>query len=805
MKKHLTYFIFLLISLCSFAHEKGILDGYITYGEEGIPFASVVIDELKQGILTDEKGYFFIEEIPSGSYTLKIAATGFRLYEQKIEIRDDEVTNVNVQLIEDVLMLDAVVITATRNLVTKQEAPAIVNVVTAKTFENTQSVSLAEGIIYQPGIRLENNCQNCGFSSIRMNGLDGPYSQILIDSRAIFSALNGIYGLDQIPASMIDRVEVMKGGGSALFGANAIAGTINIITKDPKKSMYQINTNHALIGGRIGDNIISANASIVSKDLQSGLNFFGIFRDRNPYDHNSDGFSEITLLENNSFGLKGYYKVNERKRFELELHTIKEFRRGGNLFKNPAHLTDVTEQLDHQTVGGQVSYEINSKNDKRHFESYFSLQTTKRLSYYGGGGNVDFTQAENQADSSLLLTEQSLAAKYYGNTDDLSLVGGIQYSYDIDSLFKRKANFVSGVEWQYNNVVDRLPGYNREIDQKVSNIGVYAQFQCMPFPKTTLLAGLRSDNTLINGTYNFGIGAVQNTDLTVNAINPRVNLKYDITKKLALRLSYATGFRAPQAFDEDLHIATIGGEAQFIRLSEDLKKEISNSFNASLVYTKTFKKTQTIWTLDGFYTILNNQFVNEVLPTSNAEHFSLVEKRNGDGATVRGVNLEAMIAPSSKLQIQTAVTLQQALYHEEETIWSPENTANQDSVVSTNQMLRSPNVYGYLTITYSPIDNFTTTLSSVYTGSMLTPHIINVDNEFTVLKETRDFAELNLKLGYTFNIKGENKIQISGGIQNIFNAYQNDFDMGADRDAGYVYGPSRPRTFFIGLKIGNGF
>ncbi|MCP4521379.1 MAG: TonB-dependent receptor [Cytophagales bacterium] len=803
MKKQFIYLLINLVSFITFAQNKGTLEGYVTSSEnEKIGFASVWVEDLQQGVISDENGYFIIEDIEKGIYTLKIGATGYRIHSQKVEIKENEITTANTKLEEDVLMIDAVVITATRNLIKKQEAPAIVNVVTSQTFENTQSVSLAEGIIYQPGIRLENNCQNCGFSSVRMNGLDGPYSQILIDSRAVFSALNGVYGLDQIPASMIDRVEVVKGGGSALFGANAIAGTINIITKDPTESTYQINTNHALINGETTDNAISFNASVVDDSSKTGLSFFGIFRDRNPYDHNGDGFSEITLMENNSIGLKGFYKITPRKRLELEFHTIKEFRRGGNLFDQPAHLTDVTEQLDHQTVGGQLGYEYSSKNERNHLNTYLSFQTTKRLSYYGGGGNIDLSTAQNLEDSLALYQEQELAAKYYGNTDDLSLVGGTQYTLDLDTILQGKATLTSGIEWQYNGVIDRLSGYNRTIDQEVNNIGAYVQLELRPLKRTTLLLGLRSDNTIIDGKYDFGVGETQNTDINVNALNPRINLKYDLSDHLALRLSYATGFRAPQAFDEDLHIATVGGEAQFIRLAEDLKKETSNSYNASLVYTKDWNKWQSIFTLDGFYTVLKNQFVNELLPSSDVEYFSLVEKRNGGGATVRGFNLEAMLAPSKKLQIQAAITLQEAIYNEDETIWESENG---DTIVSTNQILRSPNLYGYMTFTWNPNDHFTTTLSSVYTGGMIAPHIVNVDNEFTVLENTRDFVEFNLKVGYTFKLKSKHKIQVNAGIQNILSAYQDDFDLGTDRDAAYIYGPTRPRTFFFGVKIGNGF
>ena len=128
----------------------------------------------------------------------------------------------------DVFMLDQVVVTSSKSEVKRRESPSLVNVMTGKLLTTVGACSLADGLDFQPGVRVENDCQNCGFTQVRINGLDGHYSQILMNSRPVFSALTGVYGLEQIPANMIDRIEVMRGGGSALFGSSAIGGTINI-------------------------------------------------------------------------------------------------------------------------------------------------------------------------------------------------------------------------------------------------------------------------------------------------------------------------------------------------------------------------------------------------------------------------------------------------------------------------------------------------------------------------------------------------------------------------------------------------
>src|SRR5690606_22352916 len=211
----------------------------------------------------------------------------------------------------DNLNINEVVVSATRYGLDRREAPVVVNILGPKLFNATQSVAMSETLAYQPGVRVENNCQNCGYSQVRLNGLEGAYSQILINSRSVFSALNSVYGLDQIPTSMIDRIEVVRSGGSAVFGANAIAGTINIITKDPIENDWQIKSTNSITGGSSWDNTLDFNSSYVDKDLMSGVTFYGMHRERQPWDANDDGFSEITKLKNTTFGSKAFYKPSE--------------------------------------------------------------------------------------------------------------------------------------------------------------------------------------------------------------------------------------------------------------------------------------------------------------------------------------------------------------------------------------------------------------------------------------------------------------------------------------------------------------
>ena len=215
--------------------EGNMISGHVLVkgSEENIPYATILIVGSGQGTVSNEEGQFEFKNLPAGKYTLRVSAVGYKTQEKEIEVNKDFTAVVHFQLQEESFMTDEVVVSANRNEVSRKAAPVVVNVMSAKLFEMVNSTDLAKTLNYQSGLRVENNCQNCGFPQVRINGLEGPYSQILINSRPIISALSGVYGLEQIPVNMIERVEVVRGGGSALFGANAVGGTINIITKTP--------------------------------------------------------------------------------------------------------------------------------------------------------------------------------------------------------------------------------------------------------------------------------------------------------------------------------------------------------------------------------------------------------------------------------------------------------------------------------------------------------------------------------------------------------------------------------------------
>ena len=327
-----------------------------------------------------------LKNLPVGKLRVRVAVPGFEPQIHEITTTSDATLVSDFEIVPNDVNLGDVVVSATRNATKRRLAPTLVNVLDAKIFDRTQSSFLSQALKYQPGVRVEDNCQNCGFSQVRINGLDGPYSQILVDSRPVYSALAGVYGLEQIPTNMIERIEVLRGGGSALFGSSAIAGVINVITKDPTSSSASVSHEIRGIGGlNTFENTTNLNATYVTENNKLGITIFGQLHHRSPYDYTGDGYSEMPKLDGSNVGMRAFFRVSDYSKLTAELHNTREFRRGGDNFDEEPHNAHVAEQLRHNNLTGSLNYNFISPDAKHRFNAYASFMKVQRESYYGGG------------------------------------------------------------------------------------------------------------------------------------------------------------------------------------------------------------------------------------------------------------------------------------------------------------------------------------------------------------------------------------------------------------------------------------
>jgi outer membrane receptor for ferrienterochelin and colicins len=769
MQVGLRSFLIGLFSFCSVVSlaQAGSVKGIVLSDNKPLQFVTIQISGTSLGDISNSTGSFLINDIPYGNYKLTASAMGFESVSKSFVVNAQEPeSTINFDLKESQLMLDKFVVTGTKTFKRQTESAVIVNVIDSRTLENVQACNLSEGLKFQPGLRVETDCQTCNYTQLRMNGLAGGYSQILINGRPIFSPLTGLYGLEQIPANMIERIEVVRGGGSALYGSSAIGGTVNVITKIPTESNFDIGFTHQNINGGAQDNIFSGNGTVLSHKKNAGATFFVNNRSRDYYDHNGDNYSELPELKNNSFGTNMFFQPTKNQKLEVSLSNLTEYRYGGEMVDKPAYLTQQSEERTHRVWIGSIDYQWNFNNDSSSLIAYAAGQNTERDHYTG-----------ITPDDSIGY-QHHLENPPYGYSDNTTWQGGIQMNHKIRSFTGHSNVLTFGGEFVSDDVVDKIESYNYLVDQQTENLGVFFQSDWELTQSLNLLAGARADkHNLVDHVI----------------VSPRVSLLYKLKTATQFRLTWGSGFRAPQAFDTDLHIAFAGGGVSRVSLASDLKEERSQSLSASVNYDLSKEKYVVGFTFEGFYTYLKDAFFLQPLGTD--EFGQRFEKQNGDGATVQGVTIELRGNYNRKIQLETGLTIQESLF-DNPVEYAVDLPARKD-------FLRTPNVYGYGTLSFTPNKKLNASINMVYTGTMDLVHFAGAPEITEDTYVTADsFMELGGKIGYTFGLKKmDTGLEVFGGIKNIFNAYQSDFDTGKNRDSNYIYGPGMPRTFFVGIRI----
>lgn len=765
MKKFI-FIAILFASLVSYAlpinkqdDDKANIEGHIfdAKTKKPIEYVSVGIKGTSIGTVSDIQGDFMFRGLKPGKYILVFSCVGYEKEEVEVLVVENEISHVHLEMKQSKKQINEVVVSANRIETSRKEAPIIVNVLSEATFQKSNAQDLSQALPFQSGVRVEYNCQNCGFPQVRINGMEGPYSQILIDSRAIMSSLGGVYDLEQIPVNMIDRIEVVKGGASALFGSNAIAGTINIITKEPLYPSFSFATDISSIGMKSYAQNFNSNAVVMSKDGRAGASFYQTFRKRNPFDYDNDGFSEIGQLDAFSFGTKSFFKIDNKNKLTLEYHTTQEKRRGGDRFDYEPHLSNITEMTNHKIHSGGLSYDYISLDTKNQYSVYISGQYIDRNSYYGSYQDPDA----------------------YGISNDLTFLFGTQGSNKVDKLLFLPATLVYGMEFNSNELNDEVKGHNILTNQKTNVFGGFGQIEWSSRKINFLLGGRLDKHNLIKSLI----------------FSPRLNTLYKPNENLQLRASYASGYRAPQAYEEDFHVTQVGGLSLRTSLVDNLKPEYSNSISLSLDYYLLLGENyQANLLIEGFYTDLKDVFALRVIGSDTINNTMHQERYNASGAVVKGGSMTGKLTYKDLYSLTLGYTMQSSKYKEMQ-FWSEDA-----DVEGTMDMLRTPNNYGYTTFSITPLEPMDISLTGTYTGSMKIPHFAGYIEKDRI-ETSPNFFDLNISFAYNFNISKTMRLKLNVGMKNVFDSFQKDFDKGIDRDAGYIYGPMQPRTIYLGLNI----
>ncbi len=718
--------------------------------------------------------------LPPGLWEVVVSAPGYEVWTEEV-VADQQAVLAGVEVMLDFPMGD-VVVTGTRTARIADEAPIRTEVISRADLERKQAANLADSLEQETGIRVEMGCQNCGFTQIRMNGLESHYTQILIDGRPVVSSLAGVYLVEQIPEQMIERIEILKGGGSAVYGGNAVGGVINVITRKPVQNFANFQARGGMIGVGTSDTAyetrLSATGGLLSDDRSMSMHVYAGKLDRDPWDANGDGFSELGQIRQIDGGAAASMAFTANTDLQTKVHFLREYRRGGDRFDVPEHDAAVAEAIHSDRLGFDARWQHDLSFGGNYSLGY-GLAFTRRDSYYGSGGDVDpwalmpadfndFGQDNGQRwqDFVEAMEQKEGALAAYGRTRNLiQVIDGV---YNQHFTFHGEHILTGGADFTHDRLEDDFVGYSRKIEESFWNVAAFVQHNWIFSDDMEYLLGLRVDKHNLVDT---------------PILSPRLSFRYTPWSWLTLRSTASTGFRAPQIFDEDLHVTIVGGDAQLIRNAEDLGVEKSYAFSQQIGGRFSLGSDWSLKTnVNGFLTYITDLFQTEDLGEVGQGERAFL-RTNGGHVWVYGVELELGVAHGESLGVDLGVSFE----------GSKRDEADPDFGVF--HMLRAPDAYGYVSLWLAPLERLGVETSLNVTGPMDVPHY----TDDPVLVRSPWFFVWDASLSYTVNPADDFSLKASLAMKNILNAYQKDLGVGVDRDAGFVYGPRLPRTLFASL------
>lgn len=650
--------------------------------------------------------------------------------------------SMNLQAQTDTTELTDMVVTGTRTEKSLKEVPVRTQVVSQDDIRILAAQTLADAVEFTSGVRIENNCQNCGFSQLRLLGLEGKYTQILQDGLPRMSSVAQVYGVEQIPARLIEQIEIVKGGGSALYGPGAVAGIVNVITHEPTESGVSLGATVEDIDGSASQSFTAA-SDYVSEDGRVRTTVFGQVDERDAYDRNDDGFSDVVERSMTSVGAKMRTYVGDNADLIIEYSRIDEYRRGGDQLDLPEFQVELAEGTDTTSDIGSVTW-TQAPSESFDYTVAIGAVLLERDSYYGGG----------------------MDPNAYGFTDSPLYTADLQFNH-----YKDNHTITWGAQAVREELEDVNPGYNRVLDETYDSAGVYLQDDWAVSEDVTLVIGGRIDD---------------HSEIDDPIFSPRVAVKWAPQDDFTVRGAIGDGFRAPQVFDEDLHITIAGGEAQIIENSDDLKEESSRSYTLGGEWTPELNEgVFGLLEVTGFYTELKDAFDTEFV--GNKGVADIFERINTGDAEVYGVEFNLGYQVVDSLELRLGWVFQSAEFDEPSGDFGSE------------KFERTPDNYGVITATYTPAERWTIFVGAKYTGEMEVPHYAGFIEEDR-LETTESFFTVDSSVSYALPFN-EGLLTATLGVKNLTDEFQSDLDEGPDRDAGYIYGPRFPRTVFASIGM----
>jgi len=598
------YSILILLLITQVGIGQSIKGKITSKNGDAIPFSNIFLKNTKLGTNSTEDGSYELNYMLKGKYTLVVSSIGFKTFTSSL-VLDGNNRFKNIVL-EDDNSLNEIVISGTLRPVSKTASPVPVEVYSKTFFKKNPTPSVFESLQNVNGIRPQLNCNVCNTGDIHINGLEGPYTFVLIDGMPIVSGLSTVYGLTGIPQALIERVEIVKGPASTLYGSEAVGGIINIITKKPTNAPKLSTDVFASSWGEVNTDIgLRYQISEKAQGLL-GVNYFNF---QNRIDNNNDNFTDLTLQNRISIFNKINIERKSNKVFTIAGRYVYEDRWGGEL------------DWERKFRGSNLVYGESIYTNRWETFGTYQLPTKENI-------NFQFSANGHYQDS------------FYGTDsyDATQLIAFGQLVYD--TKINDKQNLILGLAYRYTYyddntfaTLDETGNFNQP--SKIHLPGIFTQDEISISDRNKLLLGLRWDYNSVHGSI----------------LSPRINYKWNSRDKSNIfRISVGNGFRVANVFTED-HAALTG--AREVEFQGDLDPE--TSWNVNINYVKKINTENTLITLDAsaFYTYFNNR----ILPDYETDPNKIIYANLEGFSVSKGVSLNADILFTNGLAINTGVTL----------------------------------------------------------------------------------------------------------------------------------------------------
>ena len=758
MQLKIVFFWIIFLNSFSCFSQNCSVNGRLSSNDENLPFATVQIKNSNKGTTTDENGFYILEDLRPGNYTLIASFIGHISQKKQIKLEDGKPITVNFKLISS-STLDEIVVTGTMKETYVSASPVKIDVITSKqldTYLPSAASSVIESVQLVNGVQEVVACGVCYTNSISVNGLPGSYTAILMDGTPIYGSLASVYGLNGIPNMIIDRFEVIKGPSSTLYGSEAVAGVINIITKNPENqplfSADIMTSSHEEVFGNfaIAPRLGKSNAYV-------GINFGYA----NHYaDNNLDGFGDGVNSDHISiFSKLNFYRPSD-KIFTLAAKYYYEDRRNG--------VESYVQDRAYRTLRGsdQVYGESIYTNRFELFGTY-ALDTKANL-------KIDYSLSNHVQDS------------YYGD-QFFEASQQIAFGNFLWYFNKSKHDVLIGATLRYDAYDDNTLATEEEIDGDIYNTpnnqfvpGIFVQDEYLISEKITLLGGVRLDHHMEHGLI----------------YAPRLNVKVKTSDWATFRFNFGTGFKVVNLFTEDHAFVT--GQREVI-IAEDLKPE--SSYNFSVNYNQIYTGLGGSGSID--LEVFFTHFTNKIIPDYDIPGFIVYENSNGY-ATSTGLSMNINHNFSVPLSLNLGINL----------LNSTETETDSAGDELTNDILFAPKWSGVITANYQlKRQRITLAYTAQFTGEMALPEVYDLDASGVPLEEPRPTTSIPFSL---------HQIQISKlintnyslycGVNNLFNFIQTESPLAAYDDpnyesgfspyfdTAYAYAPNHGIEFYLGFK-----